>query len=60
VSGIPLFVWGFLFGAFTWTKSILLNQVATTGTVMISVLPLLMGFQLILEAIILEIQESPK
>jgi glycosyltransferase involved in cell wall biosynthesis len=60
VSGIPLFVWGFLFGAFTWTKSILLNQVATTGTVMISVLPLLMGFQLILQAIILEIQESPK
>jgi len=60
VSGIPLFVWGFLFGAFTWAKSSLLGQVATTGTVMLSVLPLLMGFQLILQAIILEIQESPK
>jgi glycosyltransferase involved in cell wall biosynthesis len=60
VSGIPLFVWGFLFGAFTWMKSSLLGQVATTGTVMLSVLPLLMGFQLILQAIILEIQESPK
>ncbi len=60
VFGLGLFSWGFLFGGYTWTKSTLLNQFASTGTVMLSVLPLVMGFELILQAIILEIKESPK
>lgn len=60
VSGIPLLVWGGVFGAYTWAKSFLTGQVATTGTVMLSVLPFLLGFQLMLQAILLEIAESPK
>ncbi len=60
VSGIPLLVWGGSFGAYTWAKSFLTGQVATTGTVMLSVLPFLLGFQLMLQAILLEISESPK
>jgi glycosyltransferase involved in cell wall biosynthesis len=60
VSGLMLFSWGFLFGAYTWAKSTLLQQFASTGTVMLSVLPLVMGFELILQAIILEIKESPR
>lgn len=60
VCGLALFSWGFLFGAYTWAKSLLLLQFASTGTVMLSVLPLVMGFELILQAIILEIKESPR
>ena len=60
VTGLGLFTWGFLFGAYTWGKSTFLHQIATTGTVMLSVLPLVLGFELILQAIILEIKESPR
>ena len=35
-------------------------DVATTGTVMLSVAPFLMGFQLLLAAIILDILSEPK
>lgn len=58
--GLSLFTWGFLFGAYTWGKSTLLHRLASTGTVMLSVLPLVIGFELILQAIILEIKESPR
>jgi hypothetical protein len=34
--------------------------VSTTGTVMLSVLPFILGFQLVLQAILIEIQESPR
>jgi len=60
VAGLALFTWGFVFGAYTWGKSTLLHQLASTGTVMLSVLPLVIGFELILQAIILEIKESPR
>ena len=60
VLGTGMFGWGFLFGLFTWGKSIVLHQVATTGTVMLSVLPLMLGFELILQGMILEIRESPR
>ena len=40
--------------------SVMTAHVATTGTVMLAVLPLILGFQLILQAIVLDIQASPK
>jgi glycosyltransferase involved in cell wall biosynthesis len=58
--GLILFAWGVAFGAYHWALSILTEHVATTGTVMLAVLPLILGFQLILQAIVLDIQETPK
>jgi glycosyltransferase involved in cell wall biosynthesis len=58
--GIPLFLWGVGFGAWGWYQSWLTEVVASTGTVMVSVLPLVLGFQLILHAILLDIQFCPK
>lgn len=58
--GMLLVGWGVAFGAYHWVLSILTQHVATTGTVMLSVLPLILGFQLILQAIVLDIQESPR
>lgn len=59
-SGLILDSWGFCFGAYHWFRSISTGIPATTGTVMLSVLPFILGFQLILQAIVLDIQESPK
>ena len=60
VLGALLLLWGSIFGAYAWTKSILTGIVTTTGTVMISVLPIIIGFQLFLQAIVLEVQECKK
>lgn len=55
--GTFLMVFGGLFGAFHWILSIVSRVPATTGTVMISVLPIILGFQLFVQAIVLEISE---
>jgi len=60
VFGTPMFLWGFLFGLYTWGISIIFHKIATTGTVMLSVLPFLLGFELILQGMILEIKDSPR
>jgi hypothetical protein len=58
--GIPLMMFGGLFGSYHWIVSFLSGTPASTGTVMVSVLPVLLGFELVLQAIILEIRESPR
>ncbi len=58
--GLPLMVCGGAFGMLTWARSLWLGRAATTGTVMLSVLPFLLGFELNRQAIILEIRESPR
>lgn len=58
--GLLLFGWGVFFGAYHWIKSLQEGHVTPTGTIMLSVLPLILGFQLILQAIVLDIQETPR
>src|SRR3972149_1279254 len=58
LTGLPLFAFGTCFGAYTWLQSYLHNQFASTGTVMLSVLPFIVGFELILQALVLEIRET--
>ena len=60
VLGALLLTWGTVFGAATWIASIALGRAATTGTVMLAVLPFILGFQLVLQAILTEIGESPR
>jgi glycosyltransferase involved in cell wall biosynthesis len=60
VFGTSMFTWGLFFGMYSWAKSIIFHEIATTGTVMLSVLPFLLGFELILQGMILEIKDSPK
>jgi glycosyltransferase involved in cell wall biosynthesis len=59
-SGLALGFWGIAFGLITWIRSSMTGEFASTGTVMLSVLPFFIGFQLILQAIVLDIQHSPK
>jgi dolichol-phosphate mannosyltransferase len=59
VFGLLLSVFGGIWGAWHWAISIQTNVAATTGTVMIAVLPIIVGVQLLLQAITLDIQSSP-
>ena len=59
LAGIPLLLFGICFGGYTWVQSWRLNRFASTGTVMLSVLPFIVGFQLVLQALVLEMRESP-
>jgi glycosyltransferase involved in cell wall biosynthesis len=59
-SGLLLFAWGVAFGLYHWAKSVWTGHATPTGTIMLSVLPLVLGFQLILEAVALDIRETPK
>ena len=58
--GLLLFSWGFFFGIYLWVKTAMTGQPTLTGTIMLSLLPLILGFQLLLQAIVLDIQETPK
>jgi glycosyltransferase involved in cell wall biosynthesis len=46
--------------AFEWVQSLLTHLPRTTGTVMLAVLPFLMGFQLVLNALLYDVQFGPK
>lgn len=58
--GFPMIFWGFGFGLYKWIEGIMLNELNTTGTVMLAVLPLILGTQFILQAIQIDINSVPK
>jgi hypothetical protein len=53
-------VFGALWGAYHWWKSSQLQVPASTGTVMIAILPLIMGLQFLLQAVVMDIQNTPE
>lgn len=54
-----LMAFGIIFGAVEWVESVSYGEAATTGTVMIAVLPIILGFQLFLSAIHFDINNVP-
>ena len=58
--GLPIFTWGVLFGAYLWMHSMVTGTPTPTGGIMLSLVPIVLGFQLILQAIVLDIQETPR
>ena len=58
--GICLCTFGLVFGAYHWISGALQLRETGVGTVMLAVLPLILGFQLLLQAIVLDIQNTPK
>jgi glycosyltransferase involved in cell wall biosynthesis len=59
VVGILGLVFGTVWGTWHWAISIQTGIPATTGTVMIAVLPIILGVQLLLQAATLDIQGVP-
>jgi glycosyltransferase involved in cell wall biosynthesis len=60
IIGLLLFSWGFIFGAYLFIKANITDIDTPLGTVMLVVVPLILGFQLLLQAIVLDIQETQK
>jgi glycosyltransferase involved in cell wall biosynthesis len=60
LTGIPLFIWGVVFGAYQWWSHLQQGIATPTGTVIVAVVPLILGFQLLLQALVLDIQNSPR
>jgi hypothetical protein len=58
--GLPMFVGGFFMGLWAWQESILTGIPRTTGTVMLIFLPLILGFQMLLAAIAVDMQRSDR
>lgn len=59
-SGIPLMAFGAAWSTFQWIHVYRTNIPATTGTVMIGMLPIVLGFQLLLQALVLDVGNEPK
>jgi glycosyltransferase involved in cell wall biosynthesis len=49
--GVPLFLFGLIFGIVKWVHYAALHNATPTGTIMITVISLVLGFQMILAAI---------
>ncbi len=58
--GSLMSLFGIIWGAVWWRKSIITGIPATAGTVMVASLPLILGFQMLIQALTLDIQSIPK
>lgn len=58
--GMPMLLFGVIFGIIKWIYGINHNIETPTGTVMLSVLPLILGVQFILQAISIDVNSVPK
>lgn len=60
VAGVPSLLFGAVWSAYHWLQSYRLQTPASTGTVMIGILAIVLGFQLVLQAIVLDVGNQPK
>lgn len=60
VTGVPMLLAGAIFGATKWVHYARLGLGAPTGTVMIAALLVILGFQLVLAAIAIDLQAVPE
>lgn len=59
-TGLALLGFGIGFGGYHWIQSAIKHQPTLTGTVILAALPVILGFQLLLQAFVLDIQNSPR
>jgi glycosyltransferase involved in cell wall biosynthesis len=58
--GVPSFVWGVTYGTYQWVYHRMTETVTPTGTLMLCLVAIVLGFQLILQAIVLDIAATPR
>jgi apolipoprotein N-acyltransferase len=58
-AGVALLGFGAAIGTFAWVRSAQEGVPATAGTVMIAVLPLMLGFQLLLSFVSFDVANEP-
>jgi glycosyltransferase involved in cell wall biosynthesis len=57
--GLPLFVFGTIFGLWTWA-GLQGEAFASAGQVMLAAMPIILGFQLLLQALVLDVSNAPR
>lgn len=60
VVGLPLLAFGAVFGAYHWWLSIETGAPATSGTIMVAALPILVGSQMLISALNYDIAHVPR
>jgi len=60
IAGIVASIFGLAWGLYHWAISAAQGVPASTGTVMIAVIPLILGLQLLLQAVVMDIQNAPR
>jgi dolichol-phosphate mannosyltransferase len=60
ILGALLMTWGGGFGSYLWLRSYATGLATPTGTIMLALVPLILGFQLFLQGVVLDIQGSPR
>jgi len=58
--GLPMVFGGALYGSYRWILGAYFDVVNSTGTVMLSVLPVILGTQFLLQAVSIDITDIPK
>lgn len=58
--GLPLFLFGVIYGIYEWISYASADVLAPTGTIMLITLSIILGFQLLLQAIQYDIIQAPK
>lgn len=60
IVGFPLFLFGVIYGVYSWWYYSSKNIFAPTGTIMLITLTVILGFQLLLQAIQYDVANAPK
>jgi len=59
ITGSLLFFGGGAFGAYRWSQNWAEGHEQSAGTVALAMLPMILGFQMLLQAVVLDMMESP-
>ncbi len=60
IIGLPLFLFGVIFGIYEWVHYASMNIPAPTGTIMVVALTIILGFQLLLQGLQYDVINAPK
>lgn len=58
--GLPMFIFSLSFGCWMWADSIISHTPKSAGTIMVVALPLIVSFQMLLQAVQIDIQSVPR
>ncbi len=58
--GLPMFLFGLSLGVIEWLRSILTGEPRSAGTIMLVALPIIVSFQMLLQAIQIDINSVPR
>ena len=60
LAALPALAFGVAFGGYHWWRSVATGVPATAGTTLLAALPVILGFQCLLTALVLDMLYEPK